>query len=189
MQDQKPNTKSLAGSLLAGASWSIGIRWVSKFLGIISLAICARILSPEDYGLVTMAMVVVGFVSLILELGLETALIRTQDTSAELYNSAWSIRIIQRSVLALIVIVTAPLAANLYNDSRITLIMVAVGIAEFVCAFENIYSVNLRKFLNFRSDFLYIIIPRVTSFIAAVTSVIVLESYWGLVIGICVTEF
>jgi O-antigen/teichoic acid export membrane protein len=101
-----------------------------------------------------MAMVVVGFVSLILELGLETALIRSQNPSAELYNSAWSIRIIQRSTLALIVIASAPLAANLYNDSRITLIMVAVGTAEFVCAFENIYSVNLRKFLNFRSDFL-----------------------------------
>lgn len=189
MQDKEIGKKSLAGNLLDGAFWAIGIRWVSKFLGIISLAICARILSPEDYGLVTMAMVVVGFVSLILELGLETALIRSQNPSAELYNSAWSIRIIQRSTLALIVIASAPLAANLYNDSRITLIMVAVGIAEFVCAFENIYSVNLRKYMNFRSDFLYIVIPRAASFIAAVTSVIILKSYWGLVIGICVTEF
>lgn len=189
MQDKEIENKTLAGNLLNGAFWAIGIRWVSKFLGIVSLAICARILSPEDYGLVTMAMVVVGFVSLILELGLETALIRSQNPSAELYNSAWSIRIIQRSTLALIVIASAPLAANLYNDSRITLIMVAVGIAEFVCAFENIYSVNLRKYMNFRSDFLYIVIPRATSFIAAVTSVIILESYWGLVIGICVTEF
>lgn len=188
MEDKKIGNNSLAGNLLNGAFWAIGIRWVSKFLGIISLAICARILSPEDYGLITMAMVVVGFVSLVLELGLETALIKSQNTTPELYNSAWSIRIIQRSTLAFIVIASAPLAANFYNDSRITLIMIAVGIAEFVCAFENIYSVNLRKFMNFRSDFLYIVIPRITSFSAAVTSVIILESYWGLVIGICVTE-
>jgi len=179
---------SLSGTLFSGTIWSISIRWASKFLGIISLGICARILSPEDYGLVTMAMVIVGFFSLIFELGLETALIRNPNPNPALYNSAWSIRIIQRASLALIVIISAPLIAYFYNDHRVTLILVAVGFAEFVCAFENIYSVNLRKNLNFRSDFIYMLIPRIASFCAAVTAVILLKSYWGLVIGICATE-
>ena len=135
-----------------------------------------------------MAMVIVGFVSLILELGLETALIRSQDPSADLYNNAWSMRVIQRSALALIVIGFSPIAAHIYNDVRVTPILVAVGMSQLICAFENIYTANLRKYLDFRADFLYTIIPKITSFAAAVTSVVVLQSYWGLVIGICVSE-
>jgi hypothetical protein len=66
--------------------------------------------------------------------------------------------------------------------------MVAVGLAELICAFENIYTVNLRKNLNFKADFVYMAVPRFASFLAAVSSVVILESYWGLVIGICTME-
>lgn len=182
------NNISLSGKLLSGAVWSISIRWTSKLLGIISLAICARILTPADYGLVGMAMVVVGFSSLLVELGLETSLIRAQNPTAELYNTAWSMRIIQRGLIATIVIIAAPYTALIYKDERITMIMVAVGLAELICAFENIYTVNLRKNLNFKIDFIYMAAPRFASFLMAVSSVIILENYWGLVIGICTME-
>lgn len=190
MTDDDKNTKSesLSGKLLTGIGWTIGIRWSSKALGIISLAICARILTPADYGLVSMATVVVGFASLLVELGVETSLIRTQNCSAELYDTAWSMRIIQRGLIAIMVLGAAPIAASIYGDDRVTLIMVAVGLAELFCAFENIYTVNLRKHLNFRADFIYMAAPRFASFITAVSSVILLENYWGLVIGICTIE-
>jgi O-antigen/teichoic acid export membrane protein len=97
-------------------------------------------------------------------------------------------RIIQRGLIALIVLGAAPIAAHIYSDDRVTLIMVAVGLAELICAFENIYTVNLRKNLNFKADFVYMAVPRFASFLAAVSSVVILESYWGLVIGICTME-
>lgn len=181
-------TESLSGKLLKGAGWSIGIRWISKALGIISLAICARILTPADYGLVSMATVVVGFASFLVELGVETALIRTNNPSAELYDTAWSMRIIQRGLIALFVLGSAPIAAHIYSDDRVTLIMVAIGLAEIICAFENIYTVNLRKNLDFKADFIYMAVPRFASFLAAVSSVLLIQSYWGLVIGICTME-
>lgn len=188
MTEENKKTESLSGKLVSGAGWTVGIRWTSKALGIISLAICARILTPADYGLVSMATVVFGFASLLVELGVETSLIQAKNPSTDLYNTAWSLRVIQRCFIALITFIAAPVAAHFYSDNRITLIMVAVGIAELICAFENIYTVNLRKHLNFRSDFLYMAIPRFTSFVVAIFFVIVLENYWGLVIGICTTE-
>ncbi len=189
-ENKNPNENniSLSGKLLSGAVWSISIRWTSKLLGIISLAICARVLSPADYGLVSMATVVVGFASILVELGVETSLIRSQTNSNDLFNTAWSLRIIQRGLIALCVLVSAPIAADIYDDQRITMIMIAVGLAELFCAFENIYTVKLRMNLNFRGDFLYMAVPRFASFSAAVSSVLILETYWGLVIGICTTE-
>lgn len=181
-------TRSLSGELLSGAAWSMAIRWTSKFLGIISLAICARILTPEDYGLVGMAMVVVGFSNILVQFGVETSLIRTMNPSAELYNSAWSMRIIQGVIIALIVIAATPVAHYFYQDDRVAPIMIAVGLAGLLGCLENIYVVNFRKQLNFKMDFYYSVIPRFASFLAAVSCVLIFRNYWGLVIGICVSE-
>jgi lipopolysaccharide exporter len=188
--DKQSNTdsRSLSGALLSGTVWSIAIRWTSKFLGIISLAVCARILTPEDYGLVGMAMVVVGFSNILVQFGLETSLIRTKNPSGALYNSAWSMRIIQGAIIAMIVIAATPIARYFYEDDRVAPIMIAVGLAGLIGCLENIYVVNFRKQLNFRTDFIYSVIPRFTSFLAAVSSVVILRNYWGLVIGICVSE-
>jgi O-antigen/teichoic acid export membrane protein len=182
------DSRSLSGDFLSGTVWSIAIRWTSKFLGIISLAICARILHPEDYGLVSMAMVVVGFSNILVQFGLDTSLIRTVNPSAALYNSAWSMRIIQGSIISLIVIAATPVAYYFYKDARVPPIMIAVGLAGLVGCLENIYVVNFRKQLNFRTDFIYSVIPRFTSFLSSVVSVVLLRTYWGLVIGICVAE-
>jgi lipopolysaccharide exporter len=184
----KPSVPSLAAAFASGAMWSVMIRWTTRLLGIISLAVCARVLTPADYGLVAMAMVVVSFSNILVEFGIDSALIRSQEPAASLYNSAWSLRIIQGTIIALVVIVAAPIAAFFYKDDRVVPIMMAVGLAGFIGSFQNIYVVNFRKFLDFRTDFIFSVIPRFASFIAAISTVLIFESYWGLVAGICVNE-
>lgn len=179
---------SLAAALISGSSWTILIRWATRLLGIISLAICARILTPADYGLISMAMVVVGFSAILVEFGIDASLIRTQSPSAALYNTAWTLRIIQGTIIASIVFVAAPIAAYFYKDPRVIPIMFAVGAAGLIGSLQNVYVVNFRKSLNFRLDFVFSFIPRFSSFLAAVSAVVILESYWGLVIGICANE-
>ncbi|WP_172823089.1 oligosaccharide flippase family protein [Hydrogenophaga sp. RAC07] len=178
----------MSEALVVGSSWSILIRWTSRFLGIISLAVCARILTPADYGLVNMAMVIVAFSAILVEFGIDASLIREQNPTKETYNTAWSLRIIQSLIVATIVIVASPIAASLYKDPRVIPIMIAVAVAGLIGGMQNIYVVLYRKTLNFRSDFVLSILPKIASFTAAIVSVLLLKSYWGLVIGICVAE-
>lgn len=185
-----PKTKqpSLAGSLVSGTGWTVAIRWGSKFLGIISLAICARILTPEDYGLVNMAMVAIGFSQVLVQFGLDASLVRNQSATAEHYNTAWSLKIIQSSLITLIVMISAPIAEYITKDERVMPIMVTIGVSGWIGGLQNIYVVNFLKNLDFRKDFLFSFIPRIVSFVLSVSSVIILKSYWGLVIGICSAE-
>ncbi len=185
-----PKTKqpSLAGSLVSGTGWTVAIRWGSKFLGIISLAICARILTPEDYGLVNMAMVAIGFSQVLVQFGLDASLVRNQSATAEHYNTAWSLKIIQSSLITLIVMISAPIAAYITKDERVMPIMLTIGISGWIGGLQNIYVVNFLKNLDFRKDFLFSFIPRIVSFVLSVSTVLILKSYWGLVIGICSAE-
>jgi PST family polysaccharide transporter len=66
-------------SFLRSLAWSGGAKWGSQIVSWISTIIVARILVPEDYGLVSMAMVFVGFVALLSEFGVGTAVIALPD--------------------------------------------------------------------------------------------------------------
>ncbi|KQP05228.1 hypothetical protein ASF45_11960 [Pseudorhodoferax sp. Leaf265] len=157
-------------------------------MGLISLGICARILTPADYGLVNMAMVVVGFSQVLVEFGMDSALIRSRDATTGHYDTAWSIKVLQTVLISLIIFSTAPFAAQAYDDSRVMPIMFAVGAAGLVGGMQNIYVVNFRKELDFRRDFLFSFVPRLVSFVVSISAVLALRSYWGLVLGICSAE-
>lgn len=180
--------KSLAGALIKGSGWTIAIRWASKLLGIASLAICARILTPGDYGLVNMAMVAIGLSQVLVEFGLDASLIRNHKADAQHYDTAWSLKIIQSLVIACIIFIAAPIAAHVYDDPRVTPIMLAIGLAGLIGGLQNVYVVNFRKDLNFGLDFLFSFVPRLVSFVVSVVAVVVLRTYWGLVLGICAGE-
>lgn len=179
---------SLIGVLISGIGWTVAIRWTSKLLGIISLGICARILVPEDYGLVSMAMVAIGLSQVLVQFGLDASLVRNRAATADHYDTAWSLKIIQNTLIAALTFVAAPISAYVVNDMRVMPIIFAVGIAGWIGGLQNIYVVDFLKHLNFRQDFLFAFIPRLISFIVSITSVILLKSYWGLVIGICSAE-
>lgn len=179
---------SLTGSLLKGTGWTVGIRWMSKFLGVISLAVCARYLTPADYGLVNMAMVVIGFSQVLVEFGLDASLIRNQNATDEHYHTAWSLKIIQSVLIAGVIFGLAVPAGEFTGDARVTPIMMAIGAAGLLGGFQNIYVVNLRKHLDFQKDFLYAFTPRLISFLVTVAAVITLQNYWGLVLGIASGE-
>ncbi len=179
---------SLTNSLLKGTGWTVGIRWISKFLGIISLSICARYLVPEDYGLVNMAMVAISFSQVLVEFGLDASLIRNQNATDQHYHTAWSLKIIQSVLIALLIFSLAIPAGIFTGDARVVSIMMCIGAAGLVGGFQNIYVINLRKQLDFKADFLYSITPRLISFIVTIVSVITLQNYWGLVLGIASGE-
>jgi O-antigen/teichoic acid export membrane protein len=161
---------------------------MSKFMGIISLAVCARYLTPADYGLVNMAMVAIGFSQVLVEFGLDASLIRNQKATTEHYNTAWSLKIIQSLIIGILIFALAIPAGIFTNDERVPPIMMVIGAAGLFGGLQNIYVVDLRKTLNFQKDFFYSFIPRLVSFIVTILAVTTIQNYWALVLGIAVGE-
>ena len=54
----------------------VGMRWGMRLIGLVSTIILARLLTPADFGIVAMAMVVVGLLEIIAFTGVDLALIR-----------------------------------------------------------------------------------------------------------------
>ena len=82
-------------AFIAGAFWTVGMRWAVKGIGFINTVIMARLLAPADYGLVAMAMLVVGLIGAVLDMGTEVALLRKDQVSKDEIDSAWTLQAIQ----------------------------------------------------------------------------------------------
>ena len=76
-----PTARELDRSLVQGIAWTAGLKWVAQIFSWAATLIVARLLTREDYGLVAMATVVLGLISLVNEFGLGAAVIKRRDLS------------------------------------------------------------------------------------------------------------
>ncbi len=71
----------LGGSLLSGLAWTGAAKWSGQVLSWVSTLLVARILMPEDYGLVQMAMIYIGIGKLVNEMGIGYSVVTLRSLS------------------------------------------------------------------------------------------------------------
>jgi len=111
---------SLANAAIRGAyftSLALASRQLISFLTIFYIA---RILSPADFGVAAMVMVVVGLAQVIGDVGFSAGLVRTRESSSLAYSTCFWIGLGLGLTLTAALILAAPLAASFYGEAQIT---------------------------------------------------------------------
>ena len=160
------------------------MRWGVRLLGVASTVILARLLEPSDFGVVAMAMLVVGFVDMWVAFGLDVALIQNQAATREHYDTVWTLMILQSAFIATTIAVLAPLAATYFGEPRVSAVLWVVAGAILAGGFGNVGVVEFRKRFEFHKEFVVAIVGKVIGFVVTITSAFALRSYWALVLGI-----
>jgi O-antigen/teichoic acid export membrane protein len=169
--------------LTVGAMWTAGGRVVSNLLGLVSQLTVARLLTPEDFGLVALASVIFFIVQAVTELSLSSALIQHKDPQREHYDTAFTLSIFRSLAIALALVVAAfPLAA-VYNDGRLIGICFMLGVTAFVSGLINPKFVVFRRELSFHQEIYTDLINKVVGLVVAVVIAVMFKSYWALVLG------
>jgi O-antigen/teichoic acid export membrane protein len=112
---------------MAGSFWLILLRSVSRVLGFASTIILARLLMPEDFGLMAMAAVSMAFLEAFTTLNLGTILIRNALSSRPDYDTAWTLQIIRGTIIALMILLGAPAIAGFFEEPRLVQILPLVA--------------------------------------------------------------
>lgn len=173
----------LAGKIVTGSLWTVLMRWSSRLLGILSVIILARILLPEDYGLVAKAVLFSSLLELMTQFGFNTALIRNKHATSEHYNTVWTLNILRGLILAIVVCGGAGYVANFFNDPRIYPLILVYGVTIFINGLTNVGVVDFHKQMQFDKDFKLIILSRLTAFTVTLTIAILYRSYWAFPLG------
>lgn len=175
--------------MVTGAAWMVGARWAMRSIGLVSTIILARLLRPEDFGLVAMGAITVQFVRVFADAGQALAVIRDVNATNEHFDTAWTMSVIIGAVVAAVLIAGAPLAGWYFHDPRAVLVVQVVALKPFINGFTNVGVLAFRKDLRFDKDFQFLVIQRFSVFVAGVTFAFILRNYWALVIGNVGGEF
>jgi lipopolysaccharide exporter len=174
-------TRSVSAS--TGALIMVGLRWTDRLIGLVSTIILARLLVPEDFGIIAMAAIVVGLADVLLDMGVNVALIQNRNANQDDYNAAWTLRLIQSALAALLVFAAAEPAAEYFHDPRVAAVSQFLALSLLLTGCENIGVVTFQKNMEFGREFRFFFIKRMTGFLITISAAWLLHSYWAMVIG------
>lgn len=173
----------MLGNTFTGALLVVSMRWIDRLMGITSTLILARLLTPADFGIVAMASVVVGLIDVLLDLGVIPMLVQKRDCDDEDYSNGWTVRVIECSLVAALIALTSPLAADFYHDGRVAPVLQLMALNVLVSGFENIGVVSFQKDMLFGKDFQFFFLRRFIGFVATLAFALWLKTYWALPLG------
>lgn len=173
-------------SLLRGAAWTVGTRWGIKALAFINTVIMARLLLPADYGVVAMAMIVVGLIQTMMDFGAATAIVRKEKVSDDFVNSAWTLRLLQSLCVALLLMAVSWAAAASFNEPRVLAVIWVLALGVVVQGLTNIGLVLAQKSFQFSVDFKVKVVSKIISVVVALGLGLWLRDYRALVAGMLV---
>jgi O-antigen/teichoic acid export membrane protein len=161
----------------------VAMRWAIRLIGILSVAVLARILTPADFGVVAMALVVVALLDTVAYAGVDLAIIRSGSATPEYLNAAWTIQLIQASVVAVLLVVLAPFAADYYNEPRVAIVIRWLALKSLIEGFQNIGIVAFQKDLDFAKEFRFNVYSRLLNLVFSIGAALILRNYMALVVG------
>lgn len=159
------------------------MRWTIRLLGMFNVVILARLLSPEDFGLIAMTSIIIGLVTTITDGSVDHAIARAKDPTTEDYNSAWSLQIGVGIANALLILLISPLFVWLFDEPRLQTLFLIGALAPVIIGLENIGTVNFRRKLDFRTEYRYWVIRKLGKIAITLVLALSLRNYYALAIA------
>src|SRR3989454_294659 len=148
---RQTTARSLDRSLLYGVAWTAAAKWVSQALSWISWLIVARLLSPEDYGLLGMAAIYLGLITLLSEFGLGTAVLAVRELNVEQINQLNSLAVVLGLASLLASCVVAIPLGRFFHAPQLPLVVVAMSATFVITSFKTVPLALLQRDLRFKA--------------------------------------
>ncbi|MCC7049430.1 MAG: lipopolysaccharide biosynthesis protein [Alphaproteobacteria bacterium] len=180
---------STTGRLMTvGSAWVVVTRWALRLLGVASTIVLARLLSPDDFGLVAMATVVVGLVQVFSDTGQGAAIIRLKHVERAHYDTVWTIRTIIGIGIALVLVLVAPFVVAYFQEPRVEGLIYVLALGPLIGGMNNIRTVDFRRELRFEREFQLTLWPKLASLATTIGLAWLWRDYRALIVGILVFQ-
>ncbi len=173
---------SLKQSAVSGVRWSSVAQIVRQIMQFLTTAVLARLLSPSDFGLVGMATVITGFISIFNDLGTSAAIIQRKQISDSLVSTIFWVNVIIGLLASLILLVCSPLVAIFYREPRVTEVLRVLALTFIISGFSIAHKAILEKKIAFRILAKIEIISVILGSITGISSAFLGLGVWSLVV-------
>jgi teichuronic acid exporter len=172
---------TLARSFVRGVAWTALVKLIGQATAWVSTIVVARLLSPEDYGIVGMATLYLGLLQTVSEFGIGTAVVTRRELPMELAQQLNTVSVLLGIVGTAIIAITAPLVGAFYGNPRLPLVLAAMGLTFLITSARTVPWALLRRDLRFKRLAAYDGVQSVALAVASVALAAGGFRYWTLV--------
>lgn len=141
---------SIKQKAISGVVWSTVQNWGGQFGSLLVFFILARLLAPEDFGLIALANVFLAFMSLFLEQGFGQAIIQRRDLEPEHLNTAFWINLGIGALLTLIGMAVSGLVANAFDQPELTPVLQWISLMFVIGALGQVQQSVLERQFKYK---------------------------------------
>ena len=172
---------SLRNKTINGVGWSFIDSFAGQIVSFIVGLVLARLLSPEEYGLIGIITIFIVVFNSIIDSGFSSALIRKPDANSTDYNTVFFINLLLSILLSILMFFGAPLIAQFFDRVELLSLTRVMSIILVINALAIIPNVILSKDINFKIKTKVSIISSLVSGIVGITMALSNLGVWSLV--------
>lgn len=176
-------SEALTKKVVKGGLWIFALRILNRVLGFLRIIVLARILSPNDFGLLGIAMLAISTIETFSQTGFQAALIQKKGNVEAYLDAAWTVSAIRGLVLFMVLLLTAPLIAEFFNSPQALPVIKVIAISTLLSGFQNIGILFFHKELEFNKLFVYEFSSTLVDLSVSISLAFLLRDVWALVWG------
>jgi PST family polysaccharide transporter len=134
-----------------GVFWSVAQQWGMEAISFLTFIFLARLLTPEEFGLVALAAVFMHFIKIFVDQGFGAALVQRADLEREHLDTAFWISMLMGVLLTAIMMAASGLVAGFFEEPRLAPILIWLSLGFLFGAFGSVQQSILRRNFAFQS--------------------------------------
>lgn len=169
--------------IVKNALWRLMERCGAQGITLVVSIVLARLLSPTDYGTVSLVLVFLTIMEVFVDSGLGNALIQKKDADELDFSSVFIFNMIFCCFLYVIMFFAAPLIAKFYDNSSLTSLVRVLSITLIISGFKNIQIAYVSRHLMFKKFFFATLVGTISAAIVGISL-----AYMGLGVWVLVAQ-
>lgn len=179
----KLETRDLDGPLVRGIAWTGAAKWSTQAITWAATLLIARILAPSDYGVFSLATLYLGFLLLVTEFGLGSAIVTIRDLSHSEISQLNTLSVLLGLLGFLLSCAAAVPLARFFHTPPLAPVIAVMALGFVISSFQSVPSALLQRDLNYR----FLSLVEMAKSLSTVGVMICLAfmgaRYWTLVFG------
>ncbi|HZQ29517.1 MAG TPA: lipopolysaccharide biosynthesis protein [Patescibacteria group bacterium] len=170
---------------IKGLSWLSAVRIATRILSFARTLVVARVLSPYQFGLFGIATLVLVFVEIMTETGVNIFLVQNKKNLEDYIDTAWIVSIFRGILISAAIVVSAPFVSNFFKTPTTNLLFL-IAVVPLLRGFINPCIVKFQKELMFSKEFLYRTSTFFVEVVSSITLILITKSIEGMILGMIV---
>lgn len=182
-----PKKEALSAKVVKSGFWLFSFQILDNLLGVLRLIVLARILTPTDFGLVGVALLVIQIINTFTETGIGALIVHKKNADRYL-NVGWTFLMLRGIVLYGIVLALSPFMGWFFNSDEVIPVVQLMSLSILLDGFANIGMVLFTKHMQFHKQFIFQISGSLADCIVTISLALIYQNVWAVVIGFLVNS-